>query len=170
VSAVSIALLRRGKLGLALVGAVAIVSLGVIGVRAGGASGRATASSGSPTGSAAAKLGLPTLGSSQVVETDDVGDPFVLTVPAGADGNSTASYVLYWTTDWDSNVPTAVSSDLVHWTRVADSLPVLPAWAVPSKTQTWGPAVRHVGDHWLLVTVQPLDAAMWSGESSRDRV
>jgi len=69
---------------------------------------------------------------------DDVGDPFVLTVPPGAGGTAKASYVLYWTTDWQSNVPTAVSSDLVHWRRIADSLPHLPSWAMPSKTMTWG--------------------------------
>lgn len=105
--------------------------------------------SGSPTPQAA-RLGLPALGNSQVVETDDVGDPFVLTVPAGVDGNPQTSYVLYWTTDWNSNVPTAVSSDLVHWRRVADSLPVLPSWAVPSATMTWGPTVHRVGAGWIL--------------------
>ena len=107
------------------------------------------AGSGSPTWQAAG-LGLPTLGSSQVVEEDDVGDPFVLTVPAGVGGNPKASYVLYWTTDWQSNVPTAVSSDLLHWRRVADSLPDLPSWALPSRTMTWGPTAHRVGDTWVL--------------------
>jgi beta-xylosidase len=92
----------------------------------------------------------PTLGPSQVVERDDVGDPFVLTVSQSVAGTSKASYVLYWTTDWRSNVPTAVSSDLIHWHRVADALPVLPSWATPSKTLTWGPTVHRVGSHWVL--------------------
>ena len=109
----------------------------------------APASSGSPTPDAASR-GLPSLGRSAVVEKDDVGDPFVLTVPAGVGGNPRASYVLYWTTDWNSNVPTAVSSDHVHWRRVADSLPVLPSWAVNSATMTWGPTVHRVGATWVL--------------------
>ncbi len=132
---------------------VAVASLGATRLRhdvaPAAADGSASARSGSPTRQASG-LGLPTLGSSQVVETDDVGDPFVLTLPAGVDGRPHASYVLYWTTDWNSNVPTAVSSDLVHWRRVADSLPVLPSWAVPSTTMTWGPTVRRVGTSWVL--------------------
>lgn len=118
-------------------------------VAADGPGGFPAVRSGSPTPQAA-RLGLPTLGSSQVVETDDVGDPFVLTVPAGVGGNPQTSYVLYWTTDWNSNVPTAVSTDLLHWRRVADSLPVLPRWAVASATMTWGPTVHRVGKSWIL--------------------
>ncbi|MCU4183219.1 glycoside hydrolase family 43 protein [Acidiferrimicrobium sp. IK] len=94
--------------------------------------------------------GLPVLGPARVVETDDVGDPYVLTVPKGQAGNASTTYVLYWTTDWRSNVPTAVSSDLVHWRRVADSLPRLPSWAVDSRTMTWGPTVAHIGREWVL--------------------
>jgi beta-xylosidase len=137
-------------IGVAVVVSVVAVSLGATGSGHRVAAGPTTpARSGSPTPHAAG-LGLPTLGSSQVVETDDVGDPFVLTVPAGVGGNPHASYVLYWTTDWNSNVPTAVSSDLVHWRRVADSLPVLPSWAVNSATMTWGPTVHRVGATWVL--------------------
>jgi len=111
--------------------------------------------------------GLPTLGNSEAIEVNnralnDVGDPYVLPVPAGVDGNPKPSYVLYWTTDWGSNVPTAVSTDLVHWRRVADSLPTLPSWALtvrppPSwhaprgvSTMTWGPSVQKVADGWML--------------------
>jgi len=90
------------------------------------------------------------LGNSQVVEEDDVGDPFVLTVPAGGGGDPRIRYVLYWTTDWQSNVPTAVSSDHVHWRRIADSLPDLPAWALQSRTMTWGPTVHRAGSTWVL--------------------
>jgi beta-xylosidase len=57
---------------------------------------------------------------------------------------------LFWTTDWRSNVPTAVSSDLVHWRRTADALPVLPMWAEPSRTMTWGPAAQRLGAGWVL--------------------
>lgn len=142
-------------IGVAAATAVVAVSVGATGWHHGGTAGTARASgttpvsSGSPTPHAAS-LGLPTLGGSQVVETDDVGDPYVLTVPAGVGGNPHPSYVLYWTTDWNSNVPTAVSTDLVHWRRVADSLPVLPSWAVDSATMTWGPTVHRVGSTWVL--------------------
>ena len=111
--------------------------------------------------------GLPTLGSSMAVEVDnpalnDIGDPYVLPVPAGVDGLSAPGYALYWTTDWSANVPTAVSTDLVHWRRVADALPVLPSWALlvqPSpqfgaaagvSTMTWGPTVHQVAGGWVL--------------------
>ncbi|MGH9122636.1 MAG: glycoside hydrolase family 43 protein [Acidimicrobiales bacterium] len=111
--------------------------------------------------------GLPTLGPAEAIEADnqqlnDVGDPFILSVPAGVDGNPKPSYVLYWTTDWESNVPTAVSTDLIHWTRVADSLPALPSWALvvspPGNwneapgvsTMTWGPDVVKVAGWWRL--------------------
>jgi len=111
--------------------------------------------------------GLPRLGDSGAVEAtdpalDDVGDPFILPVPAGVAGSPRPGYVLYWTTDWASNVPTAVSSDLVHWRRVADALPVLPSWAAvvrpprswsaPSgvSTMTWGPTAQRVASGWVL--------------------
>ncbi len=143
-------------IGVALVALVVAATALASGVHRDGATGATAGSgahvattSGSPT-KQATSLGLPVLGNSQVVEPDDVGDPFVLTVPAGAAGNQNVRYVLYWTTDWRSNVPTAVSGDLVHWRRVADSLPTLPTWAVPSRTMTWGPTVQHVGRQWVL--------------------
>jgi beta-xylosidase len=113
------------------------------------ASGAPAGRSGSPTRQSST-LGLPVLGGSQVVFADDVGDPYILTVPGGTAAARTTTYVLYWTTDWQSNVPTAVSTDHVHWHRVADSLPVLPSWAVPSRTMTWGPTVAHLGTSWVL--------------------
>lgn len=99
---------------------------------------------------------VPRLGPSQTVETDDVGDPFVLPVPAGPVGpgghgrGPAGRYVLFWTTDWQSNVPTAVSGDAVHWKRVADALPVLPSWATNSRTMTWGPSALPVAGGWVL--------------------
>jgi hypothetical protein len=94
---------------------------------------------------------LPRLGTAMAVEYDDVGDPFVLPVPEGSvPGHATARYVLFWTTDWRSNVPTAVSSDLVHWYRIADALPVLPSWATPNRTMTWAPAAQRVAGGWDL--------------------
>ena len=102
--------------------------------------------------------GLPHVGAAQVVERDDVGDPYVLPAPHGVAGDPAARYVLFWTTDWRSNVPTAVSSDLVHWRRVADALPVLPSWATPNRTMTWGPSATAVpGGYALFFSTQ--DAA-----------
>jgi beta-xylosidase len=104
---------------------------------------------GSAQGAATAH-GVPQLGAARTVEDDDVGDPFVLPVPDGVRGDPSARYVLFWTTDWRSNVPTAVSPDLTHWHRVADSLPVLPSWAAPSITMTWGPSAMPVAGGWVL--------------------
>lgn len=104
-----------------------------------------SAATGTPTAAE-----LPRLGTAQAVERDDVGDPFVLPVPHGVTGDPAARYVLFWTTDWRSNLPTAVSTDLVHWHRVADALPVLPAWAQQSKTMTWGPSALAVAGGWAL--------------------
>jgi beta-xylosidase len=99
---------------------------------------------------AAAPQTVPLLGPATVVEEDDVGDPFVLPIPGVAIGEPNARYVLFWTTDWQSNVPTAVSADLTHWRRVADALPVLPSWAVTSRTMTWAPSATRVSDGWVL--------------------
>ncbi len=153
-------------IGVASAVSIVAVSVAATGLRhggtvasTGGSRGTELATAGSARSSSptphAASFGLPALGGSQSVATtepglDDVGDPFVLTVPAGVGGNPQVSYVLYWTTDWNSNVPTAVSSDLVHWHRVADSLPKLPSWAFPSATMTWGPTVHRVGATWVL--------------------
>jgi beta-xylosidase len=110
---------------------------------------------------------LPRFGAPEAIEAtdralNDVGDPFVLPVPAGTDGMAQPGYALYWTTDWTANVPTAVSTDLIHWKRVPDALPVLPGWAAvvpPPKgwrapqgvsTLTWGPTVQRVRDGWVL--------------------
>jgi beta-xylosidase len=124
------------------------------------------ASSGSPTAHLQS-VGLPTFGVSRAVEVNnralnDVGDPYIFPVAAGVDGNTQPSYLLYWTTDWSANVPTAVSTDLVHWRRIPDALPVLPSWALlvqpppawsaPAgvSTMTWGPTVHQVGTGFVL--------------------
>jgi beta-xylosidase len=59
-------------------------------------------------------------------------------------------YVLFGTTDWQANVPTAISADLVHWTQAPDALPVLPSWAAPSISMTWAPAARRTSAGWVL--------------------
>lgn len=93
---------------------------------------------------------LPRLGAGRPAHSDDVGDPYVLPVPQGTAEDRQVRYVLLWTTDWQSNVPTAVSEDLVHWRRVADALPVLPTWATGSRTMTWGPSAVQVPAGWAL--------------------
>jgi beta-xylosidase len=138
--------LRTRRSWLLAAGLVVVLALGAIwlGV-AGNGREEAGATSSQPTAQS-----LPRLGRVQAVEDDDVGDPFVLPVTSQTGGVTKTTYVLYWTTDWRSNVPTAVSSDHVHWRRVADSLPVLPSWATPSKTLTWGPTVQKVGADYVL--------------------
>ena len=147
-----------------MIGAVIGVSVDLSGSGLQGRRPRVVA--GSPTAHVPA-AGLPSLGPANAIEVNnpvlnDVGDPSVVPVPAGVEGNSGPSYVLYWTTDWDANVPTAVSTDLVHWRRVADSLPILPSWAVVVRpphswsapdgvsTMTWGPTVHQVVGGWIL--------------------
>jgi hypothetical protein len=93
---------------------------------------------------------LPRVGTPTAVLHDDVGDPFILPVPGGIPGHPGAHYAVFWTTDWRSNVPTAISSDLKHWTRIADGLPVLPSWATPTMTQTLGPSAIAVPGGWEL--------------------
>jgi hypothetical protein len=101
-------------------------------------------------GATTAPRALPVLGPSVEAHADDVGDPFVLPVPDGLPGDPAARYVLLWTTDWQSNVPAATSPDLVHWRRVADALPDLPAWAAPTRGMTWAPAAQAVPGGWVL--------------------
>lgn len=137
---------------LAAVGVLAIGTVLVVGIgnrrsRADAVPGpgsRTENSSPAPTGA------LPRLATATAVERDDVGDPFILPVPGGVPGRPGVRYVLFWTTDWRSNVPTATSADLTHWTRIDDALPVLPTWATPSRTETLGPAAIAVPGGWEL--------------------
>jgi beta-xylosidase len=113
-----------------------------------------------------------------MVDQNDVGDPFILPVPPGirpptanipyassgpdtyqsspwtaattATAVSRGWYVLVGTTDWQGNVPTAISTDLVHWTQAPDSLPVLPSWAAPTISMTWAPAVQRTRTGWVM--------------------
>ena len=116
------------------------------------------------------------VGAAKTVDTNDVGDPFVFPVPAGTNPPAfvpyqtgpepyinapwtaaTANfakahgwYVLFGTTDWQENVPTAVSVDLTHWTEAPDALPQLPSWAKPSISMTWGPSALRTNADWIL--------------------
>ena len=60
-------------------------------------------------------------------------------------------YVLFGTTDWQANVPTAISTDGIHWTQAPDSLPALPQWAAPSISMTWAPAAQRTSAGWVHV-------------------
>ena len=140
------------------------------------AAGELHAQAAGPTPAHAA-VSAPKLGPIQTVDENDVGDPFILTVApgieppsglpymsAGPDAYVSARwtpassskarqngwYVLFGTTDWQSNVPTAVSTDRVNWTQAPDALPQLPPWAQPSISMTWAPAALHVGNSWIL--------------------
>jgi beta-xylosidase len=91
---------------------------------------------------AALILTVPNIGPAQVVDQNDVADPSVLTVGA--------TYYLFGTTDWRSNVPTATSTDLVHWQDLPDSFPQLPSWATPSISMTWAPSVIGIGGRYVM--------------------
>jgi hypothetical protein len=93
---------------------------------------------------------LPRLGPVQEVDTADVADPFILPVAVRAGGALLTRYLRFATNDRRSNVATATSTDLVHWQAVPDALPMLPAWAAPSFSMTWAPAVLAVGGYFLL--------------------
>jgi len=87
-------------------------------------------------------LTVPTIGTAQVVDQNDVADPTILTVGS--------TYYLFGTTDWQSNVPAATSTDLVHWQDAPDALPELPGWAAPSISMTWAPTVIETGGRYVM--------------------
>jgi beta-xylosidase len=84
----------------------------------------------------------------------DIGDPFML--PVKSSGGQT-EYFVFGTNDNPAHVPTARSSDLVHWERIADALPELPPWAAPDPTNslTWAPAVVHKTNRYLMYVTVP---------------
>lgn len=83
----------------------------------------------------------------------DIGDPFVLPVPNGHG----ATYFVFGTNDNPAHVPFGESTDLVHWQRVGDAMPDLPAWAAPDprNSLTWAPAVVHRRDDYLMYVTVP---------------
>lgn len=91
----------------------------------------------------------PRLGVSQVVDINDVGDPYVIGIPPATKAGP-PRYLRVGTTDWESNVPAATSTDLTHWAQIPDVLPVLPSWAAPTVSMTWAPAVLHSAVGWVL--------------------
>jgi beta-xylosidase len=95
-----------------------------------------------PAQTPAVPSALPRIGAARVVDSNDVGDPYIVTV-------GKTSY-RFGTTDWESNVPAATSTNLVDWQAAPDALPVLPAWAKRSISMTWAPAVLAVGGHYIM--------------------
>jgi Glycosyl hydrolases family 43 len=157
---------RRWSLALAVVLVAVLIGLSAVEAYSGSGRAQAGSSPGSPTARPAAP-GLPRLGDATAVEVDnpalnDIGDPFVLPMSAGPAGLTAPGYAAFWTTDWTANVPVAVSTDLIHWRRAPDALPVLPSWArvvrpprswpmpVGVSTMTWGPVVHQVGTRWVM--------------------
>jgi len=61
----------------------------------------------------------------------DAPDPDILRVGS--------TYYVYTTAGGSGNIPVLSSTDLQHWTRLGDALPVLPSWQKPGKT--WAPGV-----------------------------
>jgi beta-xylosidase len=101
---------------------------------------------------------LPTLGPSQDVFDGDIGDPFVLPVPAGP--ARAAGYWMFGTNDRPAHVPTGFSADLIHWQRGPDALPALPRWAAqdPTNSLVWAPAVLATATGYIMYVAVP-DAA-----------
>ncbi len=99
---------------------------------------------------------LPVLTSAGAIDSaGDLGDPAILTVPAGPSGP--AHYVLFGTGDWESNVPTATSTDLKTWTPGPDAMPSVPAWSRSDTyhSHIWAPAAARIGGRWLLYVTVP---------------
>jgi beta-xylosidase len=99
---------------------------------------------------------LPVLGPTRDAYDGDLGDPFVL--PVADDGSDHATrFVAFGTGDWPARVPTASTPDLVTWQAGADALPDLPSWAAPDprNSHSWAPAVRRVGDQYVLYITLP---------------
>jgi Glycosyl hydrolases family 43 len=123
-----------------------VIAAAVVLVAAGMAANSAT----KPASASSRIPAFPRVGPVQQVNDNDVGDPFILPVATKSGGRPITTYFLFWTTDWQSNVPAATSTDLVHWTPAPDAFPVLPKWAQPSRTMTWSPTVAAVKGRYLL--------------------
>ena len=63
----------------------------------------------------------------------DFPDPFVL--------REGSTYFAFATNAGKSNIQSATSSDLAHWSVQGDALPELPAWAEANASLTWAPSV-----------------------------
>ena len=97
---------------------------------------------------------LPVLRAAATVFDGDIGDPFVL------DTHTSAGYLAFGTGTPPFRIPTATSTDLVHWHQGPDAFPMLPDWSAPDPdyARTWAPAVRALGGRYLMYLTAP-DAA-----------
>jgi beta-xylosidase len=93
------------------------------------------------------------LGAARDAYDGDLGDPFILHV----DEKGATRFVAFGTGDFPARVPTAVTTDLVHWDAGHDALPVLPSWAGadPRNSLSWAPAVLAVDGHYVLYITLP---------------
>lgn len=109
---------------------------------------------GSPPTPAPAVPPAPVLGSATTVYDGDLGDPFLL------DTHTSAGYVVFGTDDPPFHIPTATSTDLVHWRQGTDAFPQLPSWAAPDPefARTWAPAVIALAGSFVMYLTVP-DAA-----------
>jgi beta-xylosidase len=93
-------------------------------------------------GGAASVASVPAGQFKNPVIAHNFADPFIL-----ADG---ATYYGYATGDGTDNIQVEKSTDLVHWTRLADALPDRPAWQPSSTGLTWAPDVAKVGTEYVM--------------------
>jgi beta-xylosidase len=71
------------------------------------------------------------------VINSDFPDPFIL--------RQGGTYYAFGTNAAGKNIQAARSTDLAHWTPLADALPTLPAWAAQNADLTWAPSILQRG-------------------------
>ena len=93
----------------------------------------------------AGPTGVPTPGAGEFqnpVLRDDFPDPFVL-----KDGDT---FYAYATNGSNKNIQEATSTDLVHWTMLADAMPALAKWAQVGGSHVWAPEVIKIGSKYVM--------------------
>ena len=98
----------------------------------GGGQDAASGTDASPPPDGAAEAAAPETYLNPVLAID-FPDPFVL--------RSGAAYFAFATNAGGSNIQSARSTDLAHWTDTGDALPTLPSWAQANAGLTWAPSV-----------------------------
>jgi beta-xylosidase len=93
----------------------------------------------------AGPTGVPTAGAGEFqnpVLRNDFADPFVL-----KDGDT---FYAYATNGSSKNIQEATSTDLVHWTMLADAMPSLAKWAQLGGSYVWAPEVMKIGSKYVM--------------------
>ena len=93
----------------------------------------------------AGPTGVPTAGAGEFenpVLRNDFADPFVL-----KDGDT---FYAYATNGSGKNIQEATSTDLVHWTMLADAMPSLAKWAQLGGSYVWAPEVMKIGSKYVM--------------------